>query len=510
MPSSTYYRNEKSKYVDADIIIVGAGISGINSAHHIHKDFPELNYTILDRRDNLGGTWDLFQYPGIRSDSDLHTFGFKWRPWPEARAIVDGPSIVKYLHDCAGSEGIDRHIRYGHKVLHADWSSTDSLWTLTVDERGQQKKMRCHFVVMGTGYYNYDKPLEAVIPGIENFSGPKIHPQFWPKDLDYTDKNIVVIGSGATAITLLPALVKESAQSGAAAHVTMLQRSPSYILPQKTTHPDEKLIHAIFPRPFALAIVRWKYILISVLFFNFCHVFPNAARKLLNAATKKNLPPGTKMDPDWLPRYTPWQQRLCVSPDADFYDAIKDGRTSVMTGVIDNITEKSIHLADGRVLNPDIIITATGLKLCMMGQATLTVDGKSLEMNKHFIWKGMAIDGVPNAAFTMGYVNASWTLGAEAMGITLVKLLKKMKEKRADVVLPYIQGDKRSLMKAAKPPFNLTSTYLQAAVHALPMSAGVGPWKGRSSVFSDMWDAKFGNVTDDMVYSKGEDWLNAH
>ena len=223
-PSHQTYRSEKTKRVDADILIIGAGISGINSAHHIQKNFPHLNYQILDRRDSLGGTWDLFQYPGIRSDSDLHTFGFKWRPWPEARAIADGPSIVNYLHDCAKSEGIDKRILYGHKVLSADWSSEDSLWTLTVDCRGEEKKMRCHFVVMGTGYYNYDKPLEAAIPGIESFQGPRIHPQFWPKDLDYAGKNVVVIGSGATAITLLPALVKDSSQSAAASHVTMLQQ----------------------------------------------------------------------------------------------------------------------------------------------------------------------------------------------------------------------------------------------------------------------------------------------
>lgn len=487
--------------IDYDIVIVGAGISGINSAHHIQTNFPHLSYTILEARHTFGGTWSLFQYPGIRSDSDLHTFGFQWRPWPERYAIAEGPAIIKYLKDCTEAEGIDKHIQYHHKVLAADWSSKTKCWSLDVEVNGEKRKtIRTRFAVLGTGYYNYDTPLDAEIPGINNFQGKVVHPQFWPKDLDYTDKEVVVIGSGATAITILPAM------SDRAKHITMLQRSPSYILSLKSKHPDEDLIHNILPRSWALTIIRWKYIITSLTFFNFCHAFPNAARKMLAGITRKSIPKELEMDPDWIPRYNPWQQRMCISPDNDFYIALNKGKTSVVTGIIKNIDEKTITLTDGRQLSPDIIVTATGLRLALAGQAKFTVDGRAIEFNQHYLWKGMMLDSIPNAAFTIGYTNSSWTLGAEVMGATLVKIMKEMKRQNADVVVPIIPDEERKLMKPVA-ALNLTSTYLVRGAKAFPLNASRGPWRSRISYLGDLWDQWFGGVKDGLVYERGAGWL---
>lgn len=487
-----------------DVLIIGAGISGLNSAYHIQTAFPHLRYTILEARDDLGGTWNLFQYPGIRSDSDLHTFGFKWRPWPEKHAIAEGPEIIKYLKDSARETGIDRHIEYGKKIINADWSTKGKIWTSQVLDvkTNQMRTYKAHFVVLGTGYYNYDKPLDAYIPGIENFAGKVVHPQFWPKDLDYKDKNIVVIGSGATTITLLPAL----ANSGAG-HVTQLQRSPSYILTQPTLHPSEDYLHKFLPRSWALSVVRWKYIITSFVFFHVCQIFPGAFKRLLIWASKKQLPEGTEMETDWNPRYNPWEQRMCVTPDADYYVAMRKGRTSIVTGTIEKITEKSIVLTDGRTLTPDTIVTATGLRLCIGGQATISVDGKPLKLNTRHLWKGMCVSTVPNVAFSIGYTNASWTLGAENMGATLVKIFKEMQARDASVMTPVIPEDVKPKLGRV-PPFNLSSTYLTRAKEEMPMHGGVGPWRARVNVLVDMWDVWFGDVEEGLVYEKvGRSWL---
>lgn len=356
--------------VDYDVIIVGSGISGINSAYRVQTQVPNATYTILEARGGLGGTWDFFKYPGIRSDSDLHTFGFPWRPWTERRAIADGPSIVRYLKESAEEYGIDKKIQYNHKVISADWSSDTLNWSLEVQHNGETKTMRGRFLILGTGYYNYDEPMESKIPGLERFKGTTVHPQFWPEDLDYSNKKMVIIGSGATAVTLLPVVAKT------ASHVTMLQRSPSYVLSLPNGDPLGEFYHRFLPLSWAHKLDRYRFLVFGFLFYHFCRFFPNAARGVLAKATKKQLPPSVLFDPHFVPTYNPWDQRLCLCPDGDFYEAMRSGKADVVTGHIKTVTEKGILLESGETITADIICTATGLKLKIAGGMTFTVDGQ--------------------------------------------------------------------------------------------------------------------------------------
>jgi cation diffusion facilitator CzcD-associated flavoprotein CzcO len=485
---------EKPETTDYDMIIVGAGISGINAAYRFQTETPNLSYTILEARGEMGGTWDLFRYPGIRSDSDLHTFGFAWRPWASERAIADAPSIRKYIKESAAEYGIDRNIRYHHKLIAADWSSSRQSWSLIVDADGIKKYYTARFVLFSTGYYDYDEPLEAKIPGIEDFKGTVVHPQFWPEDLDYVNKNVVVIGSGATAITLLPSLAQE------AAHVTMLQRSPSYILAQPAVDRLGTLAHKWLPSSIAFKIVRWKFLLLPLLFFNFCRSFPNAARNLLRKATAQHLPKGTPIDPDFQPAYNPWDQRLCVCPDGDFYKSLSSGKTSIVTAHIDKVSADSITLKEsGRTLKPDIIVTATGLKIRLVGGASVTVDGNRLMVNDKFFWKGLMLQDLPNAAVVIGYTNASWTLGADATAKTICRLIKYMDARGLGVATPRL-GKEGKGMKATS-VLDLNSTYVEKAKGVLPKAGDRGPWKARSNYFRDLWEANWGNLEKGMEFT---------
>lgn len=474
-----------------DVVIVGAGISGINTAHYLQTKGPKgYTYTILEGRPRLGGTWDLFQYPGIRSDSDIFTFGFSWNPWKGKAPIAAGDKICAYLSESAAKSGIDKKIRYNHKVLKADWSSTNSRWTLQVRTHdGGVKEILAKFLVLGTGYYHYDQPLETIIPGIEKFKGQVIKPQHWPKDISYTNKNVVIIGSGATAITLLPSMAQD------ARHVTMLQRSPSYIFSMPSAQgPMTKAIRTFLPKWFSARFVRWQFLVIANIMYFFCQWLPGLSKKIIKGAAKEQLPANYKLEPHFSPRYNPWDQRLCLCPDGDFYDAIRSTKASITTDTIKTVTEESIELVSGEALRPDIIVAATGLKLQFAGGIDLTVDGKPLNAPSKYTLKGAMVQDAPNLAFVLGYANASWTLGAEATGVFLARLWNTMEKKRIKAVIP--RSSDASRMKS-HPPLDLTSTYIKEGQKDMP-KGGDGLWAPRRNYIKDIYLATWPNVLQGM------------
>ncbi|OQU98453.1 hypothetical protein CLAIMM_04239 isoform 2 [Cladophialophora immunda] len=468
--------------IDYDVVIVGAGISGIAFAYRLQERNPDLTYCILEARHEIGGTWSLFQYPGIRSDSDLFTFGFPWRPWKERTAMASGPQITRYLKECAAQEGIDQKIKFGHHLNQAQWSSLNKIWTLHITADTAQKTLRTRFLLLGTGYYDYQKGLKVDIPGIQNFRGPVIHPQFWPSDLDYANKKIVIIGSGATAITLLPSV------ANSAAHVTMLQRSPSYIISVPSEDKTEIAIRFVFPERVAVSLIRYKWILTSFLLVSFCQWFPNVARRLFNSATKAQLPPGMELDPNFNPRYNPWEQRLCACPDGDFYTCLRNGTASVKTGVIDMVTSTSIRLRSGEELLPDIIITATGLKLRFGGGIDFVVDDQKFRLAGSLAWQGALLEGLPNLMFAFGYVDASWTMGAEATAQLACRLLAQMKKRNFRMIVPR-QSDKEKAKTKVLPFWRLNSTYVREGNADMPRAGDRGPWRRRSYYWKDIMTA---------------------
>lgn len=483
--------------VDYDVIIVGAGISGINFAYRLQERNPDLTYTIVEGRHEIGGTWSLFKYPGIRSDSDLFTFGFAWRPWEEKTSIAQGDLIINYMKESARMYGIDKKIQFHHNVNHANFSSDSKTWALDVTANGSEKKtMKCKFILMCTGYYDYDKPLEVVIPGIENFKGQVMHPQFWDESVDYTDKNIVIIGSGATAITLLPAM------SAKAANVTILQRSPSYVMSQPAQDNIELLIRRLtwWNKDLEHTLIRWKWVLVPFLLTRFAYNFPAAAKKMFSGEMKRQLPPTIAHDPHFSPSYNPFEQRVCLCPDGDFYAALRSGKGNIETGVIEDMTANSIKLTSGKELHPDILVTATGLKLRFGGGVGVSVDGKLLNAPEKFIWKGVMLEDLPNAAFVLGYVDASWTLGADATAQMICRMLNQMrKEGVVEVVPRRSEAEKTSLQEAAV--LRLTSTYIKKGKDMLPKAGSTGPWQARSYYYKDIMMAWFGDL------KTGTEWI---
>ncbi|KIX02550.1 uncharacterized protein Z518_08491 [Rhinocladiella mackenziei CBS 650.93] len=468
-----------------DVIIIGAGISGINAAYRLQTQLPNYHYVILEGRRNIGGTWDLFRYPGIRSDSDLFTFGFPWNPWKKQNPIADGESIRKYLEESASLHRIDGHILFNHYLSLASWSSTDRLWTLTTHSNGVKKLFSARFVVFGTGYYDYQKPLDAVIPEIEHFRGQVIHPQFWPEDLDYTNHQVVIIGSGATAVTLLPAMTPK------ASRVTMLQRSPTYIFSVPNRDSTRSRIGHLVPETWYPKLKRLAWVIRSYLFVFFCRRYPNAAKKLMAKSVIKQLPATIPFDPHFKPRYSPWDQRLCFCPDGDFFKALSTGKAFVETGVIREVVSDGIVLASGTKLDADIIVTATGLKLQFGGGVKIEVDGASLAISDKFIWNGVMLQDVPNASFVMGYTDASWTLGADTAAHFICRLLKYLDRHQFSAAVPCVPS---SAVLVDTPVLNLNSTYVRLGAKNLPRAATQAPWTGRKTYFQDMAWAKFGRL----------------
>lgn len=467
-----------------DVIIVGAGISGINAAYRLQSQFPNLRYAILEARNSLGGTWDLFKYPGIRSDSDLFTFGFSWHPWDQDNPIAHGSSIVTYLNNAAEKQNIKDHILFEHRLLGADWSSTDNNWSLSVEHNGVSTSFSAQFLVFGTGYYDYHTPLQVEIPGLDRFQGQVIHPQFWPEDLDYSDKKIVIIGSGATAVTLLPKLAEK-------AQVTMLQRSPTYILSVSNT--TTSWLSTMLPTSLHRRLQRIRWLHTSRFFFLFCQAFPNFSRWLLRSSVSRQLPPHLPHDPHFRPRYNPWDQRLCVCPDGDFFKSLHSGRADVRTDTIRQVTSSGIELDSGDKLEADMIVTATGLRLQLAGGTSLTVDGIPQPISEKYAWHGLMLQDLPNAAFLLGYVNASWTLGADATSQFICRLIKEMKHRGVKAAVPRLST---AVAKQVQPRrlLGLNSTYVVKAERDLPKCADRGPWKPRDNYFDDIKFAQWGDL----------------
>ena len=489
-------RSEKQAPVDYDVVIVGAGISGINFAYRLQERNPDLSFTVLEGRHEIGGTWSLFQYPGIRSDSDLYTFGFPWRPWTENTSIAKGELIINYMKESARIAGLDKKVQFQHKVDAASWTDDEKVWTLDVTVNGsEKKKLRSRFFLMCTGYYDYDTPLQTTIPGIDSFKGPVVHPQFWPRDLDYEDKNVVIIGSGATAVTLLPSMAKT------ASHVTMLQRSPSYLLSTPSEDGLEKLIRRYCNEYWQHRLIRFKWLVIPFLLVNFCHFFPTLGRKLFRSAIAPQLPPTMSMD-HFSPKYNPFEQRVCFCPDADFYKALRKGKGSIETGVIDTVTADSIKLTDGKELHPDIVVTATGLKLQIGGGMRITVNGAEIKPGEKYVWKGVMLEDVPNLAFVIGYVDASWTLGADATAQLICRMLNTMKKESALEIIPRRSEQEKQKMRET-PLLGLTSTYIRKARDVVPKTGDIGPWRARSYYFKDILIAWFGDI------KGGLEWIRA-
>ena len=468
-----------------DVVIVGAGISGISAAWHLQDRCPSKSYAILEARDDLGGTWDLFKYPGIRSDSDMFTLGFRFKPWTSAKAIADGPSIMAYLKETAAESGIDKHIRYGHKVLVADWSDADNLWTLTVDRGGEETEITASFLFATTGYYNYDEGYTPEFRGAEDFSGTIVHPQHWSEDLDYEGKKIVVIGSGATAVTLIPAL----ANSGAG-HVTMLQRSPSYIgaLPDIDSFAARTM--KMLPPKLAYVLNRWKSIGQQSAVYRISRRFPNFMRKQLMTMAKHRLPEGYDVEKHFGPRYNPWDERLCLAPNGVLFRTIREGKADVVTDTIERFTKTGIELHSGEKLEADIIVTATGLNLRLFGGATILRNGVPVDLTKSMTYKSMMLSGMPNSAFTIGYTNASWTLKADLVSEFVCRVLNYMDANGFDTVVPEHPGDSIE----ERPLMDFTPGYVLRSLDSLPKSGSRAPWRLKQNYLLDLRLIRHGKV----------------
>ena len=469
-----------------DVLIVGAGLSGIGAAHHLQTAFPGRTYVILEARDVMGGTWDLFRYPGVRSDSDMQTLGYRFRPWTGAKAIADGPSILRYVRDTATEAGIGQHIRYHHRVIRASWSATGARWTVEATHGTETVVLTCSFLLVCSGYYRYDHGYQAALPGIGNFRGQVVHPQQWPGQLDYAGKRVVVIGSGATAVTLVPAMAET------AGHVTMLQRSPSYIISLPTEDPIDARLRTLVGTRRAYPLIRWKNVLVTTLIYQLSQRRPQMMRKWIRNMTIKQLPAGYEVDTHFKPVYNPWDQRLCLVPDGDLFRAIRNQRASVVTGRIETFTEHGLRLESGEELEADIVVTATGLQLLALGGIELTVDGRAIRLPGTMAYKGMMLSGVPNFAFTIGYTNASWTLKADLVSEYVCRLLAYMDSRGCDVCVP-VNEDPRV---TEQPLLDFSAGYVLRAIDQFPRAGSRAPWRLGMSYLSDALTLRHGKIDD--------------
>ncbi|MHA6765154.1 flavin-containing monooxygenase [Streptacidiphilus sp. PAMC 29251] len=455
--------------MDSDVLIVGAGLSGIGAAVHLQRQAPGTSYAIVEARGASGGTWDQFRYPGVRSDSDMFTLGYVFRPWPGAQSIADGDDILRYVRETAAEYGVEQRISYHARVVRADWSGQDARWTVTVEdtETGARTTRGCRFLYLCSGYYRYDQGYTPDWPGREDFTGTVVHPQHWPPDLDVTGRRVVVIGSGATAVTLVPALAETAAQ------VTMLQRSPSFVLTLPARDPVANLLRRVLPARRAYRAVRRKNVLAATALYRLCRRYPARMRALLRSGAIRRLPAGYDVDTHFNPAYQPWDQRMCLVPDGDLFAAISSGRAEVVTDRIEAFTATGLRLRSGRTLEADVVVTATGLNLLPLGGIELTVDGEPVAVPEHVAYKGMMLDGIPNLAFAIGYTNASWTLKVDLVSSYVARLLHAMRQRGHAVVTPRLPSEPM----ATSPLIEMTSGYFERSRAALPLQGDRAPWR---------------------------------
>ena len=471
-----------------DVLIVGAGISGISMAAHLKLMCPGTSFAMLERRDNLGGTWDLFRYPGVRSDSDMHTLGFRFEPWIHDKAIADGEAILEYLARVVAERGIAPHIRFGTKVLAADWRGDEARWHVTVEDAEGRRELTARFLYLASGYYDYDDPHDAQLPGLGKFAGEVIHPQFWPAELDYAGKRVVVVGSGATAVTIVPAMTDKAAQ------VTMLQRTPTWMAAGPSRDKLANRLRKWLPGWLAYWIVRQKNIRLRHLFFTKSRAEPDKVADILSNRLRDEL--GEAYSADYQPPYAPWDQRLCLVPDSDFFTAVKAGKAGIVTGEIEAFEKHGVRLKSGEQLPADIVITATGLKLAIGGKVAITLDGAPVDFSQHWFYRGAMFSNVPNLAVVFGYLNASWTLRADNTAEYTCRVLNRMADKRADVAVPFLPEDHGM---AEGDILIFSSGYLQRARGVMPKSAASLPWRLNQNYLEDCRDFRKRPVDDGVL-----------
>jgi len=475
-----------------DVLIVGAGLSGIGAACHLRRESPDRSVAVLEARDAIGGTWDLFRYPGVRSDSDMFTLGYSFRPWTKTKSMADGPSIREYVRETAREYGVDERIRFRHKVVGAEWSTADRRWTVHARHDDTDVTLTCSFLFVCSGYYRYDQGYTPDLPGVANFAGPVVHPQHWPEDLDYTGKRVVVIGSGATAVTLVPSMAET------AAHVTMLQRSPSYVLALPAVDPLANLLRGKLPTRLLYPLVRWKNVLSAQAAFQLSRRAPRVMKSLLRKGARKLLPAGYDVDTHFAPSYDPWDQRMCFVPDGDLFAALRTGRASIVTDRIAGFTAGGITLESGDELPADIVVTATGLNLLPVGGMSLTVDGEPVDLGETLAYKGMMLSGVPNFALTIGYTNASWTLKADLVARYVCRLLNHMRDRGLHIATPAPPSG----TAATVPLVDLKSGYVLRSIEALPKQGAAAPWRLYQNYPRDVLLMRHGPVDDDMAFDR--------
>ncbi|MCB1022879.1 MAG: NAD(P)/FAD-dependent oxidoreductase [Acidobacteria bacterium] len=475
-----------------DVLIVGAGLSGIGAGAHLKMECPQMTFAILEGRETSGGTWDLFRYPGVRSDSDMYTLGYRFRPWNDPKAIADGPSILEYIRDTASEFGLEEKIRYNHRVVNASWSSEEAVWCVEASVGEETVKMTCNFLYLCTGYYDYDNGYTPDFEGREEFRGKIVHPQKWTDDIDYGGKRIVVIGSGATAVTLVPSLAET------AEHVTMLQRSPTYVVSRPGKDKFANFLRKVLPSGAAYAISRWKNVLLGMFFYGLSRKRPDVMKSMIAKGVKKEL--GENALEDFTPKYDPWDQRLCLVPDSDLFHSIKEGKASVVTDHIERFTETGIQLRSGAHLDADIIVTATGLVMKLMAGLELVVDGKTVDMSTKLAYKGMMYSDVPNLASALGYTNASWTLKCDLTAQYICRMLNYMSENGFSICTPRINDP--SIERIPVVDFN--SGYIQRALKTLPQQGSKPPWRLHQNYVKDLGMLRFGKLDDGTMEFKAK------